>query len=451
MFKRLISYSLYDKQLLYWKGALNNVRYARYFYPGWVCRFYVSDEIPSDLINTLKARGAEVIAMGQRINQEATLWRFLAATEAKLDAVIVRDADSCFSKRERLAVQEWLRSDKKFHIMRDHFWHGMKIPGGMWGMRGHFPNLDQLITNWLSCQRDQSFPKGIDQRFLGEVVYPLIAKDVCIHHARRDITDAPSTTYEEERTLPFPMARRSARDFVGRPRGRTKYIIALAIYRKNFLSEYRIYQFTRHLNLIRIPREATLRFYTADNIHRSLIEKLQQHGEVILKTTRHKYEPEYWKLLSLAAENIDHIIIIDFAYLLALCRRAYYPKVLTLLRYLVHFFNLISPIQLSRNQRKKEITKVWVITGFAPIPNVAQLIDQYSNSFNFQHMARYRTFLYQILYPKTSNRASFSDSSLASNLAAFSRLNRKRNLLVLFRPAPLLFFLKILLGKVIAK
>ena len=35
--------------------------------------------------------------MGKRINQEAMLWRFL---QKGLDAVIVRDADSCFSKRE---------------------------------------------------------------------------------------------------------------------------------------------------------------------------------------------------------------------------------------------------------------------------------------------------------------------------------------------------------------
>ena len=107
----------------YWRGALDNARYARYFYPGWTCRFYVSDEIPQNLINTLKARGAEIVMMGKRINQEAMLWRFLAAAEKGLDAVIVRDADSCFSKRETAAVQEWFQSGKRFHIMRDHPLH----------------------------------------------------------------------------------------------------------------------------------------------------------------------------------------------------------------------------------------------------------------------------------------------------------------------------------------
>ena len=38
-----------------------------------------------------------------------------------------------FFQRERDAVNEWLESNKTFHLMRDHPWHGSEINAGMWG------------------------------------------------------------------------------------------------------------------------------------------------------------------------------------------------------------------------------------------------------------------------------------------------------------------------------
>ena len=36
-------------------------------------------------------------------------------------------------QRERDAVNEWLESNKTFHVMRDHPWQGSEILAGMWG------------------------------------------------------------------------------------------------------------------------------------------------------------------------------------------------------------------------------------------------------------------------------------------------------------------------------
>jgi hypothetical protein len=48
------------------------------------------------------------------------LWRFRPAFEEDDTIVLVRDADSRLSRRERAAVEDWLASDFDFHIMRDH-------------------------------------------------------------------------------------------------------------------------------------------------------------------------------------------------------------------------------------------------------------------------------------------------------------------------------------------
>ena len=48
---------------------------------------------------------------------------------------ISRDLDSRFSDREQAAVEEWLNSSKKFHIMRDHPRHRPAMLGGTWGCK----------------------------------------------------------------------------------------------------------------------------------------------------------------------------------------------------------------------------------------------------------------------------------------------------------------------------
>ena len=53
----------------------------------------------------------------------------------KVDIIISRDLDSRFDDREQAAVNEWIRSEKSFHIMRDHPQHRASILGGLWGSK----------------------------------------------------------------------------------------------------------------------------------------------------------------------------------------------------------------------------------------------------------------------------------------------------------------------------
>lgn len=51
---------------------------------------------------------------------EGTIWRFLTIMDPLVDLFISRDLDSAILPREVSAVEEWVQSDKTFHIMRDH-------------------------------------------------------------------------------------------------------------------------------------------------------------------------------------------------------------------------------------------------------------------------------------------------------------------------------------------
>jgi hypothetical protein len=102
-------------------------------------------------------------------------WRFYACEDS--DVMISRDTDSRLSLREKIAVDEWLKSDKNFHIMRDHPYHKTEILGGMWGCRnGILKNIKKLIDDYNKGDFWQ-----VDQNFLREKIYPLVVNQSIIH------------------------------------------------------------------------------------------------------------------------------------------------------------------------------------------------------------------------------------------------------------------------------
>ena len=99
------------------------------------------------------------------------------ALPISVEVMISRDTDSRLSKREAVAVNEWLNSGKLFHVMRDHPAHATEILGGMWGAKK--PILGDML------HLIDSYSKGnfwqVDQNFLREVVWPRVAYSTYTH------------------------------------------------------------------------------------------------------------------------------------------------------------------------------------------------------------------------------------------------------------------------------
>jgi hypothetical protein len=199
--KKVISFCLYGTAPSYQDGAIENIHAAKIIYPDWVCRFYVSTEVKVETVDLMRKLGAEVIIKKRIADSDGMFWRFLAACDETVDIVIVRDTDSRLTTREKLAVDDWLNSDKNFHIMRDHPLHNTLIPGGMWGCRNYvLSNLNSYMKGW------KQFERGDDQKFLAKKIYPLVKNSLKIH------TDL--VAYEGEQITPFP-SERIGSEFIG--------------------------------------------------------------------------------------------------------------------------------------------------------------------------------------------------------------------------------------------
>ena len=202
--KNVVAYSLWGDHPMYWKGAIVNIEQINKYFPGWICRFYIDKNSDPNLIETITGENVEVVLVDQIDSFHGMFWRFWASEDEEVDVFLSRDCDSRISEREVAAINEWLSSDKDFHIMRDHPYHQVPILGGMWGCRNGLMrkvNLNDKITQWGKYER-----KGIDQDFLGEVIYPII-KDNCIEHSEFGITYGGDIK-------PFPTERKNY-EFVG--------------------------------------------------------------------------------------------------------------------------------------------------------------------------------------------------------------------------------------------
>ena len=176
---KLITFSLWGQDPKYLLGAIRNAELAREIYPDWICRFYVGQSVPSQITLQLESfNNVEVVHRPEFGDWKGMFWRFLPASEKGVQVMISRDTDSRLNIREKAAVDEWLASDKKFHIMRDHPHHRYPILGGMWGAKeGAIKDMEQLIEDFA-----QEDAYGTDYKFFAELIFPKLESDSVMIH-----------------------------------------------------------------------------------------------------------------------------------------------------------------------------------------------------------------------------------------------------------------------------
>lgn len=200
----IISFSLWGNNTKYTIGAINNVKIARDLFPEWTCRFYIGSDVPDYITKELRQLGAECVMQtsADSTGWNGMFWRFKAADS--YDTVLSRDTDSRLSQREKAAVDEWLNSDKDFHIIRDHPYHATQILGGLWGVRNGLLKgvIGKAITNYDKKDFDNKYQ--VDQNFLKDIIYPLVKDKAMVHDE-----------FFEKKPFPAKAEKRTRSYFVG--------------------------------------------------------------------------------------------------------------------------------------------------------------------------------------------------------------------------------------------
>ena len=157
------------------------------------------------IIELKKYNNVKIIFKDGDLNtSKPMMWRFEPIDNSNVSIMLSRDTDTRILLREKLAVDEWINSDKLFHIMRDHPYHSYPIQGGMFGMKKN-PKIISLCD--LIHHFKQYGIRNYDQDFLKNIIYPIVKNDAFIHSSFCKL--------ENEIIKPFPISYDEEFKFVG--------------------------------------------------------------------------------------------------------------------------------------------------------------------------------------------------------------------------------------------
>tara|TARA_R110000765_G_scaffold17124_3_gene47205 strand:- start:155 stop:823 length:669 start_codon:yes stop_codon:yes gene_type:complete len=183
----IIAYSLWGNDPKYIEGAFHNIKLLPKEFPGWGIRIYhdgsISDGLQDKLSKSNDVSLVNVEDWGTSKPFYGMFWRYCIADDPTVDRFIIRDLDDRLNQHDKAAIDEWVASDKPFHIMRCVPVHNFLVMGGLWGaVQGEFPegfNMHKKVLEYEATANP--FDVYRDQRFLGENFYPL-AKNNCVVH-----------------------------------------------------------------------------------------------------------------------------------------------------------------------------------------------------------------------------------------------------------------------------
>ena len=180
--KKVVSFSLYGYADYYRAGALKNADLCKKYYKDWEVWMYVSPTIPIEIVKELKNKDVKVYLVDDGDTPFFMNYRYFPISDETVDYAIFRDTDSRVDEREAAAVDEWIKSGKGLHIMRDHPWHGPAplhhmMLGGMWGVQCDKLRdaKDIILANKIPCNH------GYDQYLITKHFYPRLKDDYLAH------------------------------------------------------------------------------------------------------------------------------------------------------------------------------------------------------------------------------------------------------------------------------
>lgn len=176
--EKIISFSLWGTRDLYLHGALVNAEQTAKYFPGWTVHIYYDNSVPSDVITKL-SKWSHIKLIKVSNGSYGMFWRFEPLFQNA--TVLIRDLDSRITWRDVRCVNEWLETDKKLHVVRDHDEH-YKVPilGGLFGLHGPLPqDMYRSMKDY-----SQIHQYNMDQIWLAQFVWPMYRANVCEHGFR---------------------------------------------------------------------------------------------------------------------------------------------------------------------------------------------------------------------------------------------------------------------------
>ena len=218
--RKVISFSLYGNVNKYFSGLIENCKIINSIYPDFWIYVYLGNDFDRSIINTTLDEFKNILLIETGVGgHEVMSYRFFSIDRPEVGIAFSRDLDSRINLRDQYCINQFIKSDKKFQIIRDNVMHGTEILGGMWGIKKELlqTTIRSLFDNFKKPHiifKKRKFEHGTDQLFLSQALYKKVVNDSIVFdeyfHYNGETPqkiDAPVIYFPETNGF----------DFVGRP------------------------------------------------------------------------------------------------------------------------------------------------------------------------------------------------------------------------------------------
>ena len=163
---------------------------------------FTDGSVPDAVMSELCLHSVHFVDVSQFQITSRMSWRFLIASEP-VKMFEIRDIDGLMLARDKAAVDEWIKSGRKFHVLRDNPNHSRyPMSGGMWGgRRDSIPNMKQMVEK--AAKNDYYMA---DMDFLNGDIWNIVKNSVWAHDSY--------SLHKFGEDHPFPTERENG-EFVG--------------------------------------------------------------------------------------------------------------------------------------------------------------------------------------------------------------------------------------------
>jgi hypothetical protein len=190
---KVFSYCIYDYDLKYYLGLIENIKLINEYYPDYYIYIYYGincfNNLLEKIVNIFK--NIKIFPTNQNgfIN---TFIRYKPVLYDDVEITIIRDADSEVNERDRWCINDFLLKKNNdnnkyyYNTIRDHYWHKNNLLAGMSMLCKNDINYIQLKEELNKIfidieSKEHNYTYGCDEIILKEKIYPIIKDNFFVY------------------------------------------------------------------------------------------------------------------------------------------------------------------------------------------------------------------------------------------------------------------------------
>ena len=190
---KVFSYCIYNYDLKYYLGLLENIKIINEYYPSYYIYIYYGENCLFNLIEKIAIVFNNVKIFPTNKNGFInTFIRYKPVLDDDVEITIIRDADSEVNERDRWCINDFIlkksnnENNYYYNTIRDHYWHKNNLLAGMSmlckndisyvRLKEEFSNIFIDIDN-----KEHNYGYGCDEIILKQKIYPIIKDNFLVY------------------------------------------------------------------------------------------------------------------------------------------------------------------------------------------------------------------------------------------------------------------------------